>query len=111
LDGGKRYRSMSILDKTNLDVTCPCCGARLTVDIELGQVIAHVPSPRQFNAPDFNQASQLLEKEKARREALFNQSAEDEKVKSKLLDRKFEEGLKKSKDEPITRPMRDIDLD
>lgn len=102
---------MPILDQTNVEVTCPCCGARLTVDVELGQVITHVPPPRQSKAPDFDQASQLLEKEKARREALFNQSAEDEKVKSKLLDRKFEEGLKKSKDEPITRPVRDIDLD
>ena len=102
---------MSILDSTNFEVTCPCCGARLTLDAELGRVISHVPPPRQSQAPDFDHASQLLEKEKARREALFNQSAEDEKVKSKLLDRKFEEGLKKSKDEPITRPMRDIDLD
>ena len=98
-------------DRTMFEVTCPCCGARLTLDPELGKVIAHEPPPKQSKAPDFDQASQLLEKEKSRREALFNQSAEDEKVKSKLLDRKFEEGLKKSKDEPITRPMREIDLD
>lgn len=102
---------MSQHNITNIDVMCACCGARLTIDVELGKVIAHEPPPKQTNAPDFDQASQLLEREKARREALFNQSAEDEKVKSKLLDRKFEEGLKKSKDEPITRPMRDIDLD
>ena len=98
-------------DRTMFEVTCPCCGARLTLDPELGKVIAHDLPPKQSKAPDFDQASQLLEKEKSRREALFNQSAEDEKVKSKLLDRKFEEGLKKSKDEPITRPMREIDLD
>ena len=98
-------------EKTMFDVTCPCCGARLTLDAELGKVITHEPPPKQFKAPDFDHAAQLLENEKARREALFNQSAEDEKVKSKLLDRKFEEGLKKSKDEPVTRPMRDIDLD
>ncbi|MHB8653325.1 MAG: hypothetical protein ACYDA9_05540 [Terriglobia bacterium] len=96
---------------TNFDVMCPCCGARLTIDAELGKVIAHEPPPKQSKAPDFDRATELLQKEMARREALFNQSAEDEKVKSKLLDRKFEEGLKKSKDEPITRPMREIDLD
>lgn len=96
---------------TNFEVMCPCCGARLTIDAELGKVIAHEPPPKQSKAPDFDHATELLQKEMARREALFNQSAEDEKVKSKLLDRKFEEGLKKSKDEPVTRPMREIDLD
>ncbi len=98
-------------DSTNLEVICPCCGARLTIDSGLGKVIAHQPPPKQYRSPDFDQASQLLEKEKARREALFDQSAEDEKVKSDVLDRKFQEALKKTKNEPITRPMRDIDLD
>ena len=102
---------MSQHNIANFNVMCPCCGARLTIDAELGKVIAHEPPPKQSMAPDFDHATQLLEKEMARRESLFNQSAADEKVKSKLLDRKFEEGLKKSKDEPITRPMRDIDLD
>ncbi|MGD0695863.1 MAG: hypothetical protein ABSB82_13510 [Terriglobia bacterium] len=94
-----------------LELTCPCCGARLSIDRELGKVIAHEAPPRVVHAPDFDRASQLLEKQKARREALFTQSAEDEKVKSKVLERKFEEALKKTKDEPITRPDRDFDLD
>ena len=98
-------------DQNNFEITCPCCGARLLIDAELGRIISHQAPPKHSSAPDFDHASLLLEKEKARREALFNQSAEDEKVKSKLLDRKFAEGLKKSKDEPITRPTRDIDLD
>lgn len=92
-------------------VTCPCCGARLTVDRELGKVIAHEPPPRHSKAPDLDEAARLLEKQKAQREALFAQSAEDEKVKSKVLERKFEERLKQTKDEPVTRPPRDFDLD
>lgn len=102
---------MSRNEHTNIDVTCPCCGATLTLDSELGKVIAHQPPTKVSKAPDFDRASELLEKEKARRESMFNQSAEDEKVKSRVLERKFEEALKKTKDEPITRPMRDIDLD
>ncbi len=98
-------------DSTKLEVICPCCGARLSVDRELGRVISHQAPPKPSKAPDFDQATQLLEKEKARRESLFNQSAEDEKVKSKVLERKFQEALEKTKDEPITRPVRDIDLD
>jgi len=102
---------MSAKDESNIEVICPCCGARLTVDRELGRVLSHQPPPKTSKTPDFDRASELLAQEKARRESIFNQSAEDEKVKSRVLERKFEEALKKTKDEPITRPMRDIDLD
>jgi len=98
-------------DKPALEITCPCCGARLKVDAELGKVLYHTAPPRHAKAPDIDHASQLLEKEKARREALFQQSSEDTKVKSQLLERKFEEALKQTKDEPVAPPLRDIDLD
>jgi hypothetical protein len=77
----------------------------------LGKVIAHEGPPKHGKPPDIDHAAQLLEKEKARREALFKQSSEEEKLKSQLLERKFAAALKKSKDEPITPPTRDIDLD
>lgn len=102
---------MAHREPRNFQVICPCCGAQLKVDAELGKVIAHQAPARHTRAPDLDHAKHLLDKEKARREALFRQSEEDEKVKSDLLDRKFEDALKKSKDEPITPPIRDIDLD
>ncbi len=98
-------------EEGKLQITCPCCGARLKVDAELGKVLYHEAPPKSAKAPDLDRASQLLAKQAAKREALFKQSAEEEKVKSQLLDRKFEEVLKKSKDEPATPPIRDIDLD
>lgn len=102
---------MSRRASATLEVVCPCCGARLKIDAELGKVIYHAAPPKHTKAPDIDHAAQLLEKEKARREALFKQSSEEEKLKSQLLERKFEEALKKGKDEPITPPTRDIDLD
>lgn len=93
------------------ELICPCCGSRLGVDAALGKVIAHQPPPSHAKTPDLGRATKLLEKEAERREALFKQSAEDEKVKARVLERKFEEALKKSKDEPFTPPVRDIDLD
>ena len=98
-------------EKDPLTVLCPCCGARLSVDAELGKVLFHDPPPRASHAPDLDSAAALLQKEKERREALFKQSVDDQKVSSEVLDRKFTESLKKAKDEPITRPTRDIDLD
>jgi hypothetical protein len=97
---------------SSISVACPCCGARLTVDPQLQKVIAHeAPPPRHQAAPDLDRVGVLLREQAARREALFRQSAEDEKSKPQLLERKFAEALKKSKDQPIEKPTRDIDLD
>lgn len=94
-----------------IDVMCPCCGARLEVDAELGKVLAHIPPPKAKPDRDLDHAALLLEKEAARRETLFKQGTEDEKIKSQLLERKFAEALKKTKDQPVTPTLRDIDLD
>lgn len=98
-------------ERRTIEVKCPCCSAQLTVDAQLGKVIAHEPPPKHSNAPDLDDVAHLLEQEKTRREAIFQQSTSDEKIKSQVLERKFEESLKKAKDQPITRPTRDIDLD
>lgn len=91
-------------------VTCPCCSARLTIDPRLRKVISHEAAPKASNAPDLDHAAALLREQAAKREALFKQSTENEKIKSQVLERKFESALEKSKDEPIKKPTRDIDL-
>jgi hypothetical protein len=42
---------------------------------------------------------------------LFEQSIEAEKSRDDALTRRFEEALKQARGEPITRPVRDFDLD
>ncbi len=97
---------------SNISVVCPCCNATLTVDADLKKVIAHEAAPvKHHDAPDLAKVDVLLREQAARREAIFRQSAEDEKSKPELLERKFAEALKKSKDQPVVKPTRDIDLD
>ncbi len=98
-------------DCGEVELECPCCGARLKVDVSLGKVIWHGQPPRKSEAPDIHHSAELLAKEEARREAMFRKSAEDEKTKAQLLEKKFSEALKRSKDEPLVRPSREIDLD
>jgi uncharacterized Zn finger protein (UPF0148 family) len=93
------------------EVVCPSCGARLEVDTELGKILFHEPPTRATKAPDLNHASQLLKKEAERRESLFKQSAEEEKIKSELLERRFREAFEKTKDQPAGPPLKEIDLD
>jgi hypothetical protein len=94
-----------------IEIKCPCCGASLKVDTRLGGVLSWEAPAKRTEPRDLSQAGRVLEQERSRREALFRKSAEEEKIKSRLLDRKFEEAMKKSRDEPVTPPTRDIDLD
>jgi hypothetical protein len=95
----------------DISVECPCCGARLSIDAKLRKIVSHDAPPPKRSAIDLDQATALLKEQAARREAIFKQSSEDIKIQSQVLERKFEAALEKSKDEPICRPTRDIDLD
>jgi hypothetical protein len=96
--------------KSEVEITCPCCGATLVVDKNLDRVIAHAEPPRG-DRPDLDRAAQLVDEEKARREAIFQQSVESQKTRGDALSRRFEEALKQAREEPITKPKRDFDLD
>lgn len=96
--------------KSELEVTCPCCHASLVVDTNLGRVVSH-HEPERGDKPELNQAARILAAEAARRETLFEQSVKAEKGRGDALDRRFEEALRQAKQEPVTRPARDFDLD
>ena len=96
--------------KSEIEVTCPCCHAVLVVDTNLRRVVAHT-EPASGDKPELDDAQRILAEAQARREALFEQSVQAEKTKGDALDRRFEEALRQAKQEPVTKPMRDFDLD
>ncbi len=95
----------------SLEVECPCCQARLTIDRELGVVLSHIPPPKPPPSVDLDDTARLLKDQAERVEEKFRQSVEAERMKEDVLARKFAEGLKKAKDKPIEKPIRDFDLD
>ena len=96
--------------KSELELTCPCCGSALVIDLNLGRIVSH-REPERTDKPELSNASSILAAEAARRESLFEQSIEAEKSRDDALTRRFEEALKQARTEPITRPARDFDLD
>jgi hypothetical protein len=96
--------------KSELEVQCPCCSALLLIDTNLGRVISH-KEPERGDKPELSEASRILAEEARRREALFEQSVEAEKTRGDALSKRFEEALRQARQEPITRPHRDFDLD
>lgn len=94
------------------EVTCPDCGAMLTIDPETRAILSHTPAPRKRTFEDFETAARAMREQDERKESIFRQSVEAEKNKQQLLDRKFAEALRKAKETPDeTRPLRDFDLD
>ncbi|HZY30463.1 MAG TPA: hypothetical protein VFF86_02365 [Candidatus Methylomirabilis sp.] len=103
---------MTETPESTTEITCPCCQARLTIDLSLGVVLHHEPPPKPSSVTDLKEAVKSLKTETAQREARFKELMQAEKEKGKVLDRKFQELLKKAKDDPLTTPPpRDIDLD
>lgn len=93
------------------EVACPCCQAKLRVDPELKAVLSFEAPPEERRIKDLTEGVKGLKDEAAQRQARFEESLKAQKTKKNLLDKKFQEALKKAKDEPITKPTRDIDLD
>ena len=84
----------------------------LKVDPENHGVISHVApvKPKMFN--DLDEAARSMKEQDSRRDSIFRQSVEAQKHAADLLEKKFQEALRKAKESPDTgRPIRDFDLD
>ena len=107
-----RYDARVAKRESSFDVTCPCCGALIKIDASTRAVISHVApvKPKTFN--DMEEAARAMKEHDSRRDSIFRQSVEAQKNASDLLEKKFQEAVKKAKETPDTgRPLRDIDLD
>src|SRR5271155_882303 len=95
----------------NLNVTCPCCQAKLVVDPIFGAVLSHEAPVRPGPNVDLTDAQKILNEQNRQREDKFADSWFQESNKEDILAKKFEEAMKKAKDAPVSKPIRDFDLD
>ena len=102
---------MSGKEPSTIQVICPCCSATLTIDASLSVVLDHRLPDKPQSVTQLKDAARVLKEEATRRDQRYHQILEAEKSKGKVLERKFQELLKKAKEEPIQKPLKDIDLD
>ena len=93
------------------EVACPDCGAMIKIDATTGLVISHTPAPRKRMFEDLETAAKAMKERDERTESIFRQSVDAERNKADLLEKKFAEALRKAKDAPEGKPLRDFDLD
>ena len=96
----------------NFEITCPCCTAVLKVDPSAKAVISHTAPVKPKTFADFEEAARAMKDQDNRRESIFRQAVDAEKNKADLLEKKFQEAMRKAKESPDTGPqVRDFDLD
>ena len=96
--------------ESEFEAICPCCQATLVIDAGLKRVVNAV-APERPDKPKLDEAHRILAEEKARRDSLFEQSVQSERTRGDALSKRFEEALKQAREEPVTKPSRDFDLD
>ena len=95
---------------SEFEIACPCCSATLVVDTHLQRVVRH-SEPPSADRPELDDAHRILADQAARREALFQKSVAEERNRGDALSKRFEEALRQAREEPVTKPTRDFDLD
>lgn len=83
----------------------------IKIDATTGLVVSHTPAPRKRMFEDLETAAKAMREHDERKESIFRQSVDAERNKADLLEKKFAEALKKAKDAPEGKPLRDFDLD
>ena len=89
---------------------CPDCGAMIKIDAATGLVVSHTSAPRRM-FEDLETAAKAMREQDERKESIFRQSVDAERNKAELLEKKFAEAVRKAKDAPEGKPLRDFDLD
>jgi hypothetical protein len=89
-----------------LNVECPCCGTKLTLDSKTGDVLAE-ERPKMDPTKSFEQAMNEVRTGGQRREDAFTKAADRTRRLEDLLDKKFEEARKKAADDktPFRNPL------
>jgi uncharacterized Zn finger protein (UPF0148 family) len=92
-------------------VTCPHCQAQLELDPEKQLVVGSKAAERPKVTTSIEDRLQAMAREKESARAKMDEAMRAEKAGAELRDEKFRKLLDGVKDEPVEKPVRDIDLD
>jgi hypothetical protein len=91
-----------------VDVACPCCGALLKVDPELGTVV-WVDQKAKAPARDFDELVSRVHSQKSVLDEKFARSVQQTRHSKEILEKKFEEAKRRAAADPASRPPHPFD--
>jgi hypothetical protein len=92
-------------------VTCPHCQAMLELDGDQQVVVNHKAPEKPRNTTSLDDRLKALSQEKNDARARLDEAMRSEKAGASIREEKFRKLLEVAKDEPIEKPIREIDLD
>jgi hypothetical protein len=102
-----------IIEFSNMiEVECPCCQAKLKVDVETSAVITYTVPEKPKMIEDLAAEVAKLKGAEGRRDEVFRKQVEAQKSHGSILNKKFDELLKQAQQNPDEKPpKRPFDLD
>lgn len=100
-------------DPKRVTLRCPECDSHLVVDAATGEVLSHrKPKQPLAGGQDFDSLFEVMKQEKSQAEEIFQREVTALEDRERLLEEKFEEALRRAKEEPEdVPPPRPFDLD
>ena len=90
------------------EITCPCCGAGISVDAATGAVVSHEPTALPIKS--FEEAAGAVVEGKRKAESRFSRAMEERIRQSEILEKKFRKAFEKASEDE-TPPRSPFDLD
>lgn len=94
--------------KENIELRCPCCQTKLVIDPNSGEILFEERPKR--SGFSWDEAVEAGKKKQAEAEAMFTKGMDRERHADEILEKKFEEALKRA-DKSDKPPPRPFDLD
>lgn len=92
-----------------LEITCPCCSARLSVDPDTGAILHH-EQPRVTEKMTLEEAVASQKARQGEAEDRFRRALEERGRQEEILQKKFKEAQKRAEKDP-GKPRSPFDLD
>ena len=92
-----------------VQVECPCCSTRLTVDVATGEILSE-ERLKQDSTRTFQDAMSRVQSGANRRDEAFSKAFDRTQKLDDLLEKKFEEARKKAKTDK-SKPRNPFDLE
>jgi hypothetical protein len=98
------------MEAEKLTVICPCCEAKLVIDRLTGAILAH-ERPKGGPAKTLEQAMSEEKKRRQEAEDRFAQAVKEHQHRDDLLEKKFQEALKRAEKDGEPPPPRPFEFD
>lgn len=95
----------------SFSLTCPHCRALLEVDGDRQVIVGSKPHEEPRAQASLEGRLQALSDERAAARAKMDEAMRAEKAGAVIREEKFKKLLEVAKSEPVTKPVRDVDLD